>query len=475
MHWYSAMFASLMAVFAFWLVLAIGPAAASSAGRVTLTSIAQITIDDEGKHLDYPLSVFFDPTEEEIYVVNGVSGRIVVYGPDYFPSISIGEGRGVFSPRGGQVLPNGNVYICQLVTSRSSVPRITVLNGAFFVDKEIPLDEVPDIGHFQPTQLAVSQDGLIYVAGETGDNRGVLVLDDDGRFLRRIQPMDITRIQVEEEEKPVYETENGVQDEEDPYADLPEEFRPREAGSFTRGLGPIRIHYVTLDSTGKIYMISDETSKIYVYGPNEAFLFSFGVKGGSPGQMSRPVSLAIDENIGVIYVADYMRHTILVYDMSGEYLTEFGGRGFGEGWFNYPFEITLDNRGNVIVADLFNKRIQVLNVILLDPIPEKTDTVKTGAEQEEAAPLQQGELTDQEEAEPGQQEEVTDQEVEEQHQIIPEEESPVESVEEAPGGSEEIEAAEPEKEELEEEIIEEIPPAPPAPRGPLDEPLETAD
>jgi len=386
-NWYSVTVTTFMAFFVFWLELGIGPALALE--KVPLKSIAQITIDEEGRSLDYPLALFFDPVEEEIYVVNGTTARIVVYGPDYYPTISIGEGRGVFAPRGGQVLPNGNVYICQLKNASNSAPRITVLNGAFFVDKEIFLDETPGIEDFQPTQLAVSPEGIIYVAGQTsGTNRGVVVLDNDGSFLRLLQPIDQTRILVEEEEKPANETDDALE-EEDSFADLPEEFRPREAGSYSEGLGPIRIHYVTLDSTGKLYMISDETSKIYVYGPNEDFLFSFGVKGGSPGQMSRPVSLAIDEKTGVIYVADYMRHTILVYDLSGKFLTEFGGRGYGEGWFNYPLEIALDNHGHVIVADLFNKRVQVLKVLLPDLVPEISDAVEAPTEQDEVVPGEQ--------------------------------------------------------------------------------------
>ena len=148
---------------------------------------------------------------------------------------------------------------------------------------------------------------------------------------------------------------------------MPEEFRPRvrrreKTSKSWQGVGPVSINYITLDSTGKIYILSAESDKIYVYGPDENFLFSFGIPGGSPGQLSQPMSLAIDEELGVIYVVDSIRHTVLIYDLTGEFFFEIGGRGQGEGWFQFPSAIAVNNHGQIIVADLFNKRVQVLKV-----------------------------------------------------------------------------------------------------------------
>ena len=84
----------------------VGPAGRKPAWAtftVPVKSIAQISIDDDGNHLGYPTSLFFDPTEDEIYVVNQSERRVVVYGPDYFPRLSIGASRGVYWPLGGEV------------------------------------------------------------------------------------------------------------------------------------------------------------------------------------------------------------------------------------------------------------------------------------------------------------------------------------------------------------------------------------
>ncbi|MDX2495611.1 MAG: NHL repeat-containing protein [Desulfuromusa sp.] len=353
----------------------------------------QLKYDDESKPLVYPSAVAYDSVLEEIYVVNGGSSRIVVYGPDYFPRISIGSGRGVFSPTAVAVMDNGEVYVCQVRTRRNPAARITILNAAFFVDREIFLDQIPEANKFIPKHVAVSSEGFIYLVGE--NSRGVMVLDSEGIFLRWIKPIDkIYARNLPKKDPPIKDNQGGGKqtdeavdtsvEEENPFADIPEEFRPRisqgtDAYSGSDKVdGPVVVNFLTLDSTGKIYMVSNETGKVYVYGPDEDFLFSFGDKGGSPGQMSQPRALAIDEKQELIYVADYMRHTVLVFKLDGEYLFEIGGRGLEPGWYNFPTAMSINKRGQIIVADLFNGRVQVLEMAYkewlqqyeLEPDPE---------------------------------------------------------------------------------------------------------
>jgi DNA-binding beta-propeller fold protein YncE len=367
-----ALVEGILAILAACLMFSANPAVASNTD-VPLKSIAQITMDDDGRHLSYPLAVFYDPIEDEIYAVNGGNFRVVVYGPDFFPRVSIGKGRGVLAARGGIVMPNGEVYICQVRPS----PRITILNGAFFVEREILLDQISEAPGFLPNQVALSHDGTIYVAGI--NYRGVLVLDHEGNFLRLLQPEDEINIfgneqeknQPGKEEKPTEEkpTTSGEGQEvtpEDFYANIPEEFRPRsmdDKSGLRRGRGPVKINFVIIDQAGRLYLLSGETGKIYVYGPDEVFLFSFGKKGGSPRQLSTPKGLAIDEQRKLIYVVDYMRHTILAYHTeNGKFAFEVGGRGLAPCWFNFPVGIAINTKGDLIVADQFNKRVQVIEV-----------------------------------------------------------------------------------------------------------------
>ena len=375
---------ALLTIFA--LCIGLSPAQVHAAGAFAAPAVknrGQVRVDDEARRLVYPNALGYDAAYDEIYLINGGSNRVVVYGPDFFPRASIGAGRGIISPTGVTVAPNGEVYVAQVRTKLNPYPRITILNAAFFIDREIFFDEIPEADGFIPKRIALGRDGLIYVSGE--NTRGVMVLDYEGIFLRWMQPTDLiySRNALEEGENPsgvkeepiapvedsptAEEVETAIRVEEDPYANIPEEFRPREsvpgAGlGATKVEAPVLVNFVTIDSTGKIYLLSNETGKVYVYGPDENLLFSFGTKGGSPGQLSQPRAVAIDEQNELIYVADFMRHSILIYDMEGEYLFEVGGRGSEPGYFNFPNAMLMNKHQQYVVADLFNARVQVLEL-----------------------------------------------------------------------------------------------------------------
>ncbi len=352
--------------------------------KVPVTSVAQVNYDEEGRQLNYPTAVFFDPVMEETYLVHGGEGTIIVYGPDYFPRLAIDKGRGVIAPQAVFVTPDGDVYISQVKSYQNPSHKITILNGAFFPKKEIIFDEIEEATDFRPHSVTVNDNGRLYVSGE--NERGVLVFDEDGEFLHRLQPMDDIEklgrfrdfeiaafeaaglLEEKVEETPANDDEGEVLD--DALLEgIPEEFRPKKRtkqestkSRFLEGVGPVRINFVTKDNSGKLYLVSAETGAVYVYSPNEEFLFSFGRPGGSPGQMSYPTSLAVDENKELIYVVDYMRHTVLVYNLAGIFITEIGGRGGSAGYFNFPRGIAINNSGEVIITDIYNKRFQVLEV-----------------------------------------------------------------------------------------------------------------
>jgi DNA-binding beta-propeller fold protein YncE len=120
---------------------------------------------------------------------------------------------------------------------------------------------------------------------------------------------------------------------------------------------------VVAGKDGRLYLVSLPLGRIFVLDRDLEFLFAFGTKGGSPGKLSQAKSLAVDVERQAIYVVDYMRHAVNVYDYEdGAYLFEVGGLGTSPGWFQYPIHVAVDRRGNLIVADYFNSRIQVLFV-----------------------------------------------------------------------------------------------------------------
>ena len=288
--------------------------------RFTTKLIAMIQRDNLNRKLSYPSSLFYDFAENELYVTS--SGKVIVYASDYFPISSLGKGRGLLTPVSVYADKNGNLYVCQSPSEKNPKARISVYNAAFLPLREIYFEGFEGAEKFTPRRMAIGKDGKMYVAGI--DFRGLVVLDRKGRFLNLLAPKDyivspnMTRIAM--------------------------------------------INDVTIDKKGRIYLLSEEMGRIYVYDENERFLFKFGQKGGSTGKLSRPRGIAVDNQRGRVYVIDYMRHTANVYSLDGKFLGEFGGRGWGPGWFNYPSDIAVDDQGNVIVADTFNQRVQVLKV-----------------------------------------------------------------------------------------------------------------
>lgn len=273
--------------------------------------IDSISEDEEGNKLSFPNLVFTEPVNKEIYIIS--QGKIIIYTSDFFPIFTLDKRRGIENVLGLTVDTKGNIYVAQGATKENPRHRISVLNACLKWERDIYIEGFEGADSFIPNNLAVDKDGNIYVAGSFFP--GILMLNNQGKFLEIITA----------------EKDNKM----------------------------VKFDNVTIDETGKIYLVSAELSHIYVYDENRRFLFRFGEKGGSSGKLSRPLSVGIDNRTGRMYVVDYMRHTISVYDKDGQYLFEFGGLGWGEGWFQYPTGIAIDSEGRIFVADAFNNRIQV--------------------------------------------------------------------------------------------------------------------
>ena len=350
--------------------------AATTPAQQPMSVVTILSDDNQGEPLRFPSAVAFDSEQEEIYVINGGKMGFVIYDSDFVPHLFLGAGRGIDAPQSIFFdTREGNIFVCQGKSSKHP-PRLTILNGAFFPVKEILFDSIPEAENFSPFRGVLGKTGNIYLV----DNniRGVLVLDKEGNFVRWLKPTDkIIRKMVRDNTKKELEAEKDVKEvieappppepipEPELLSDLPAELRPKVRIKIAESTGgptqePIIINDIMTDSDGHLFFLSEETSKVYVYAINEEFLFSFGEKGGSTGKMSRPRGIAINEGHKTIYIVDYMRHTILAYDLAGKYLYEFGGRGSGPLWFNFPNSITIDRKGRLIVADLFNNRVQIL-------------------------------------------------------------------------------------------------------------------
>ncbi len=297
----------------------------------SLNYIDSITQNEEGNKLFLPSFVLAEPVMNEIYVIDG-RARIIIYTSDLFPLFTINKKKGIEAPQGLAVDADGTLYIAQAETKDNPRPRISVLDASLKYVRDIYLEGFEGSASFAPYRLDVDKNGYLYVAAS--HYPGILILDNKGRLEDILSP-----------------EENGRR---------------------------VQLNNVTIDKNGRLYLVSEEEGHVYVYDENKKFLFKFGEKGGSSGKLSRPKATGVDNRDGTIYVIDYMRHTLSAYDKEGKYIFEFGGMGWGDGWFQYPTDVDVDNEGRVLVADLFNHRIQVLSPERQQPSPESPGSEHAG-------------------------------------------------------------------------------------------------
>jgi DNA-binding beta-propeller fold protein YncE len=296
--------------------------------------------DIYGKKINYPLSVVYDAYRDEIYVIKGgadIDTTVTIYDNRYYPVAAFGAGRGVVNASDLAVDPAGNIYVAMaggLDNSGTSIaPMIRVLSPAFFTVREIRLDKIPGLkGTFRPNHIALGIDqDTIYVTS-LERNKGILVLDKEGNLKRFLFPV---------------KTRAGLED----------------VSNDPDSKDKVDVEDVTVDARGRVYILTSRHGRVYVLDRDENFLFAFGKLGGTTGKMSVPRGLAADARRKALFIVDYMRHNVNVHDMdTGDFLFEIGGMGGGAGWFMHPVHIEVDRRGNVLIADFFNNRVQVLEV-----------------------------------------------------------------------------------------------------------------
>jgi len=104
--------------------------------------------------------------------------------------------------------------------------------------------------------------------------------------------------------------------------------------------------------------VADGTRKIVlVFDNNLNMVDSLG----GAGLWEKPAFIAVNEDLGRIYVTDGLGCKIVVLDMKGEHLFSFGKRGSGQGEFNAPQGLAFNNKNELFVADMLNARIQVFD------------------------------------------------------------------------------------------------------------------
>jgi hypothetical protein len=160
------------------------------------------------------------------------------------------------------------------------------------------------------------------------------------------------------------------------------EFNPD--GTFAREIGKNLYawsfgHSVRVDKDDNIWAVDKGSDMVVKFNPEGRVVMVFGRKqeasdeGTGPLKHPKPPLPAEDGRFrqvtdvtwdpqGNIYISDgYVNSRVAKADANGNWLKSWGNRGNKPGEFNTPHSIAADAKGNIYVADRFNRRIQVFD------------------------------------------------------------------------------------------------------------------
>lgn len=261
---------------------------------------------------DHPIDIFVD-SYGDIYITDHYQEAVFIFNKEFQPIAKIDKSNGISSrPLSVAVSQDGMIFVAEEGKGENPGQLLT-FNLRCEFQKQMELKGFEGAESFSAQDIYIDKEGSLYLSG---GNAGLVILDKEGRFIRNIQPKDKRTVNVRS-------------------VDINE---------------------------GNIYCLSSNSGRVYVYDQKGDFVFRFGAPGATKGKLSRAQGIAVDKKTGLIYIMDYMRHALSVYNKEGKYLFEYGSKGGGPGMFNYPKAIFIDQDGRLFVADTFNKRVQVFKI-----------------------------------------------------------------------------------------------------------------
>ena len=173
-----------------------------------------------------------------------------------------------------------------------------------------------------PGGVAVAQDGRLYVADFY--NHRVQVLSSSGDFVRQVGTTG----------------ESG-----------------RWAGLFNYPTD------VALLPDGTLVVADAYNHRLQLFSAEGEFLrkwggpFAMRIPGGSRSWFRTDTAVTTGEN-GSVFVADFYNHRVQKFSAEGEFLVSLGSPGSGPGQLDRPIDMAVDENGAIYVVDFGNHRIQ---------------------------------------------------------------------------------------------------------------------
>ena len=78
--------------------------------------------------------------------------------------------------------------------------------------------------------------------------------------------------------------------------------------------------------------------------------------------MRFPASMITDKR-GRIYLLDRNGGRLVILGQDGTLLERLSGMGWREGLLNYPSQVSLNQKGELLIADTRNNRVQIFSIL----------------------------------------------------------------------------------------------------------------
>ena len=132
----------------------------------------------------------------------------------------------------------------------------------------------------------------------------------------------------------------------------------------TRGEGPGEFNYPTAVTVAddRVFVLDALNFRVQVFTPDGALLSTFGRAANEPGGFFRPKALTIDPRSKLVLVVDAMFEAVQAFTYDGGLVWVLGHSGSRPGEFNLPAGICVHPDGRLVVADSYNRRLQLFRL-----------------------------------------------------------------------------------------------------------------
>ena len=117
---------------------------------------------------------------------------------------------------------------------------------------------------------------------------------------------------------------------------------------------------IAFDSKGNLFVVDRGNHCVWILSANGKIIRKFAKRGSNFGELYYPYGIAVTEDN--IIVSESGNNRVSLFTLTGDFLRCFGSFGSKPGLFDHPRHICVNSKGQLLVADEMNQRVQVFQL-----------------------------------------------------------------------------------------------------------------